>query len=199
MRRVRWLLPLLLLIVGALAGLLWRSSNRDSYGVYANASEVPRFEEVPLPFVHEYDGGRSLPFMASSALDVDGDGLPELYLGGGSRQRDGLFALRGGTFVDVSAGAGLDKGSDDASYGAASLDLDSDGDTDLLVARDSGLWLYRNEGGHFRGARATSPPTSGAPRSRGRPSSCAMTTGGPAASSTATRTGASGTTRRARG
>jgi len=110
-----------------------------------------RFVEVPLPFTHEADLDASLPFMASAAIDVDGDGVDEIFLGGGKGQADAIFRLE-----SVAGGFGrLDfafpKEAADATHGAASIDVDDDGRTDLFVVRPSGVWLYMNKGAAFSG------------------------------------------------
>ena len=46
------------------------------------------FVEASLPFTHEADLVNSLPFLASAALDINGDGTDELFLGGGDAQAD---------------------------------------------------------------------------------------------------------------
>lgn len=106
------------------------------------------FEEVPVPFVHRYTNQEGYSFLGASAIDVDGDGSMEAFVGGAEGQADALLAWRDGSLVDVIEGTGL---SDDeaATYGSAAVDLDADGDTDLVVGRSSGLTLYLNTGGIF--------------------------------------------------
>ena len=41
---------------------------------------VPTFSEVDLPFIHRYDK-RELPALGSSLIDVDGDGVEEVFIG----------------------------------------------------------------------------------------------------------------------
>jgi len=96
-----------------------------------------------------------LPFMAGIVIDVDGDGADEVFLGGGREQADGLFAFdqQAGAFRDVSAEHDLGKAEHDATMGGVSVDVDRDGWTDLIVARESGLWLYRNEAGRLSGGK----------------------------------------------
>lgn len=106
-----------------------------------------RFTEAELPFTHEADLVNSLPFLASAALDIDGDGQDELFLGGGDSQADAFFAFKNGKFERLNIS--IDKGDVDATHGAVSLDLDNDGDTDLLTARESGVWLHENNNGIF--------------------------------------------------
>jgi len=106
-----------------------------------------RFSSAELPFTHEADLDNSLPFLASAAIDIDGDGRDELFLGGGDSQADQILAFRDGGFTPL--GITLNKDEIDATHGAVSLDMDNDGDTDLLVARESGVWYHENKDGQF--------------------------------------------------
>lgn len=108
-----------------------------------------RFREVALPFQNVLDPKVSLPFMAAAAIDIDGDGREELFLGGGRGQADGLFRFDGSGFVPMGSGYALAKGENDATLGAASIDIDGDGRVDLLVARESGVWAHMNSASGF--------------------------------------------------
>jgi len=152
MRRLLRVLLLLPVLLVAFVAVRARLDARDPYpNVDIDPGVVPTFSEVELPFVHEHDADESLPFMGSAVIDVDGDGTEEVFLGGGYRQQDGLFAFREGRFVDISADSGLTKADRDTTFGAAVVDATGDGLSDLFVARDSGVYLYTNEGGRFRG------------------------------------------------
>ncbi len=105
------------------------------------------FKSVELPFVHDADLKNSLPFLASAAIDIDGDMQDELFLGGGDTQPDQFFKFSSGGFVPLDIK--LEKEASDASHGAANLDIDNDGDNDLFVARESGVWFHENLGGSF--------------------------------------------------
>ena len=114
-----------------------------------------RFARADLPFTNKTDLKASLPFMAAAALDVDGDGVDEVFLGGGKHQADGLFRFVQDHFEPL-AGVLPPKADDDASMGAASIDLNGDGRADLFVARESGIWLYESRPGGY-GARFLGP------------------------------------------
>ncbi|PKP82444.1 MAG: hypothetical protein CVT79_05855 [Alphaproteobacteria bacterium HGW-Alphaproteobacteria-18] len=124
------------------------------------------FEPVALDFQNRTDLTEktgSLPFMAGIVIDLDADGRDEIVLGAGRGQADGVFALAPEfkSMTDLSASHALDKGADDATMGGTSTDIDSDGLPDLLLARESGVWLFRNSGGSFsRGERVFVPPDS---------------------------------------
>ena len=105
------------------------------------------FKAASLPFTHEADLKGSLPFLASAAIDIDGDGTDELFLGGGDAQADAMFAFNNGGFKKLPLSFAKD--AVDATHGAATMDIDNDGDTDLFTARESGVWFHENKDGEF--------------------------------------------------
>src|SRR5262249_11664854 len=73
------------------------------------------------------------PSLGCRAADFDNDGRPDLVITGAGEQR--LFRNNGkGGFEDVTAKAGLDKLTA-VCLGATFIDLDQDGDLDLVVTR----------------------------------------------------------------
>lgn len=105
------------------------------------------FTQVPTDFTHVWKKG-SHPFTGASVIDVDGDGQFEIFVGGGNGQDDALLSYRNGRLVDIEHGTGLSNTS--ATYGSTAIDIDADGDTDLIVARENGVSLYLNDGGRFQ-------------------------------------------------
>lgn len=121
-----------------------------------------RFETIDAGFANASDITAltgSLPFMAAVVIDIDGDGRDEAFLGGGRAQQDALlsFDSRSGAFRDIAAAAGLSKSEGDATMGGGAIDVDGDGLPELFVARESGVYLYRNLGGRFEGGRIDLP------------------------------------------
>lgn len=133
---------ILLLLLSAFGALRFWQAEKTPQGETDLA-----FSTVDLPFIHEADLVNSLPFLASAALDIDGDGRDELFLGGGDTQADAFFAFNGTKFIKLPIS--IQKDDVDATHGAAHIDIDNDGDTDLFTARESGVWFHENQMGQF--------------------------------------------------
>ena len=135
---------LLFLIVALFATLTFLTS-KDRSNVYPSDLDglsLPEFDEQTINFVPTYDGTKTLPFTAGAIIDIDGDGIEELFLGGGMNQQDALFRFVDGSFTDITADTGWSKTTPDKTFSASSLDFDHDGDNDLLITRQSGVFLY---------------------------------------------------------
>ena len=116
----------------------------------AGLSDPEPFTQIPADFTHTWTKGTH-PFTGAAVIDVDGDGRFEVFVGGGEGQRDALLTYRNGRLVNIEEGTGLSNMS--ATYGSTAIDMDADGDTDLLVAREDGVYLYLNDGGRFQERR----------------------------------------------
>jgi hypothetical protein len=139
------------LIFGALACL------PQPAGADVQYVDVAAEAGLDFRYINGATGQRYMPEpMGSGAafFDYDGDGLLDLFIVNGayldpavhrSQPSDVLYRNEGdGTFVDVTAAAGVG----DSSYGmgAAAGDYDNDGDQDLYVTNFGPNVLYRNEG-----------------------------------------------------
>jgi len=103
------------------------------------------FQRVSTPKMGFYKG--ACPARQTGLVDFDGDGLLDVYVVCVRNTPNQLYRqLPGGKFVNVAREAGLDL-ADGGSF--AWLDVDNDGDMDLLWAGEHGFWLYANEGDHF--------------------------------------------------
>jgi len=131
---------------------------RAPRGLFSDCSEavlgrVPAWEEQLLPGLSAWrarlDTRLGVPLLGHAAGialgDVDGDGLEDLYLCQPGGLPNKLFLHQpDGTLVDRSADAGVDFL--DFSRAALLLDLDGDGDRDLVVTAAERLLFLANDG-----------------------------------------------------
>lgn len=127
------------------------------YVVDLAGTEVPTFVTHELPHDHSHSDATSLPFTGGAAIDVDGDGVDELFIGGGHGQLDVLYKFNGEGFDAVPDAAGIDKPEGGSSLGALVLDVNGDHQQDLIITRPTGIWLYTNNDGTFSGRKLDAP------------------------------------------
>ncbi|WP_199269598.1 CRTAC1 family protein [Formosa sp. L2A11] len=126
--------------------------NTDRNNPYKNTiadSLIPTFKEIPIDFTHQFNGTESLPVTASVLIDIDNDGVDELFLGGGYNQQDEIFSYKAGKFVSISKSVGLPVKEHSTTLSGASTDLDNNGFTDLILSREDGIVIYYNTNGKF--------------------------------------------------
>ncbi len=139
-----------MLVLAALAVVLWLYPRETIRRPPVEVDVVP-FEEVAVDFVHQWTDEQTFPFLGAAVIDIEGDGMWEVFVGGAAGQPDALLSYRDGALHNRIDGSGLSALT--ATYGATALDFDADGDSDLLVARNDGVFLYTNTGGVFSGER----------------------------------------------
>ncbi len=150
---------ILIFVVGFIlfivAGLSWVSWNdrKIDYDISSDGLVIPKFTHQTIPFVPSYDPTQTLPFAASAVVDIDGDGIEELFFGGGINQLDAFYRFDNGQFTDITESTGWKKELPDKTFSSVSLDLDEDGDSDLVITRQSGVFLYENTDGKFEGRK----------------------------------------------
>jgi hypothetical protein len=142
---------LLLVLIGL--GYYFYNDTRDPYVKGCDydvpGANIPTFTEVPFDFFHKFDIKRSLPLLGSCLIDVDADGIDEVFVGGGNDQKDVVYKYRNGFFEDISDKVNLPEKYATATLGAVSFDMDDDGAVDFLLAREDGVWIFKNENGKF--------------------------------------------------
>ncbi len=113
-------------------------------GCFESASRAKApFTPIPGDFVHQWNTDTH-PFPGAAVIDVDGDGTFEVFVGGGHSQADFLLRYEDGALVNIIHGTGLS--SPAATYGVRAIDLNRDGRTDLVTARNNGVMIYLNQG-----------------------------------------------------
>jgi len=158
-----WLFWVELIPAVVIAGLVWflgfffHQANTDRYPDQDIAS-VPSFETTTLPFSHEYTIEKSLPFFASAVIDIDNDGVDEIYLGGGLLQPDVIYAYQpDGSFKDISGPTNIGAAKNPETFGVAVLDVDENGWDDLVIARENDVFISYNTNGVFKEERLNLP------------------------------------------
>ena len=105
---------------------------------------IPTFTEISVDFEHQYNKKNAHPFLWGAMIDIDSDGIQEVFVWWGYNQSDALFKFQGNTFVNITEKSGFWRNAQ-TTYGALSIDVDQDNDVDLLVAKSNGVYLYTNE------------------------------------------------------
>ncbi len=148
LKKVMMVMALLIIVMMVMMIGKFTMDRQDDYSVDRTAVTVPSYKESIVKFDQGNAFEKSLPFMASAIIDIDNDGIEELFLGAGKSKSDGMFKFQDGALVAISGSAGIKK-ENVASYGSVVLDVNKDGKQDLLIAREDGIWLSTNQGGTF--------------------------------------------------
>ena len=143
------LIAVILILVLYLVYTGWATAFGFPYGKNnLNSGEYPEFTKFDISHEHFYNSKTALPVIGSAMIDVDGDGVDEVFLSGGEDQQDSLFKYTDNGFIEVSENHGVNKKlTGAASYGAAVIDYDRDGDSDMFLARNDGVYLFVNDNG----------------------------------------------------
>jgi len=141
------IIPIVIITVMGMVAGYFILDRQDDYDVDLAGVEVPTYKESAIFFNQGNDFSNSLPFLASAIIDIDGDGTEELFLGGSKNTSDGLFKFKDNKLTAIEGAGGITNST--ASMGSVVLDVDKDGQQDLLVAREDGIWLHYNNKGTF--------------------------------------------------
>lgn len=134
------------------------------------------FEDVAYGAGIGFDlNGKPQAGMGVDCADVDGDGLPDIFVTNFSEELNTLYQNQGdGNFEDVTANVGLGSGFGPLGFGTKMFDVDNDGDLDVHVTNGHVIdnvklyqshlsyaqrdLLYENLGGRFRDVTDQSGP-----------------------------------------
>ena len=150
-------LPLIPIGLIAMVAIRFKLDARIDYDVSTENVTIPKFTEVEIDFEHHYEKATSIQTAGGAIVNVDNQGAEELFLGGGEGQDDHVFRFQGGKFIDITSEVGFEKTETDATLSATALDVDQDGDDDLIITRTTNIWLYTNDGGKFTGKNLNVP------------------------------------------
>jgi len=140
MRVLMVVLALLLTLIVGVISLSYLKSHGQPYSQEIDAKLIPIFTPASLDFVHVHDES-ALPMIASAIIDIDGDLIPELFLGGGRHQPDAVFRYTETGFVAIEGAGAITKDLADASYGAGTIDVDNSRCIDKPSWSSDGEWI----------------------------------------------------------
>ena len=157
---IKWIVGILLLIVVGLLIMVivrFRNDAKIPYTVSTEGITVPTYDEIVLPFSQNYVKADQIQATGGCVFNLD-DGPEELFLAGGQDQNDVIYRFEDDEFVDITADIGYEREDlSEATMSATSLDVDHDGDDDLIVTRKNSIWLYTNEDGKLSGEKLDAP------------------------------------------
>lgn len=134
------------------------SDRSIDYDVALGNTVVPEFDEITIEFENTMDESTSLPFAAGAIIDVDNDGIEELFIGGAAGQNDAIMSYNSTGFTDITSSTGFKKPElNDATFAASVIDVDNNGYADMIISRTSAVWLYKNMGGQFTAEKLDIP------------------------------------------
>ena len=104
---------------------------------------VPTFTEVQNQFEHTLaKWPTSFNVLDAKATNVTGGSTSEILITGGLGQFNALIALENGVAKDLTDEYGLSGNPSEAAYSIVVGDIDNDGDDEILIGTDSGIYLY---------------------------------------------------------
>lgn len=144
-------LSLITIIILAVLLLAFRfgTDGNNSYDNKIENGITPKFSEVLIDFNQQHNGKKSLPVIASSLIDINNDGVDEIFFGGGFDQQDQLFQYKNNAFTSISKKVNLPQKSNLTTLASASADFDNNGFSDLIISREDGITIYYNTQGVF--------------------------------------------------
>lgn len=140
---------LILLALVVVLGFFWKDANCDKYDTSIDKALIPTFTSVELPFTHQYNSEKSLPIAPSAMIDIDNDGVDEVWFGGGLNQNDAIFKFENNKFIEITSQVNFGNKGNFTSTGVATADFDDNGFQDIIISREDGLHLYYNSNGTF--------------------------------------------------
>ena len=156
-RRILWFIPIFLVILLLIVIIKFRLDANVPYEVSTEGVEIPTYTTIELDFDHQYTASKSIQVLGAAIIDLDHKGAEELFIGGGRGQEDILYRYEDWAFKDITKDVNYSKGTEEATLSSISLDVDNDGDDDLIISRSFGIWIYTNDKGKLTGKKLDLP------------------------------------------
>lgn len=152
-RKIIWafciIIALVVFAVCIVLFLLWNNT-RDPYKNIVDSDSIPKFNQIALDAWHKFNSESSLPMRWSALIDLDNDGIDEIFLGWWAWQNDKIYRYWWDEFIDISSQYKFWKMLSDHTLAASSVDLDGNWYTDLIVSRTGTVTAYYNSWAWFK-------------------------------------------------
>lgn len=119
-----------------------RAKNAYATFVAEKNNVVPTFTELQSGYRHAFTDHNAQPMMDLIVFDPKGDGSQAVMVTGAKGQPDGVLIYEKGSMKNVAKELGLEGQINDSSYGLAAADIDGDGLQEVIVARQTGVYIY---------------------------------------------------------
>ena len=140
-----FVLVVIAMMMAMMGMMFWNVSKATMGGedfAAQNPDLVPSFKETNTGFSHQYRGHIAQTVLDIVAFDPIGDGTQAIAVTGGEGQKDALLVYKNGSFVDLEQDFATGGEAEDISYAMAAADIDGDGREELIVGRQSGVYIY---------------------------------------------------------
>ena len=101
-KRIAGIILTLIVLLVIIVAVKFSTDRNNPYNNAIADNLIPTFKEIPIDFTHQFNGTESLPVTASVLIDIDNDGVDELFLGGGYNQQDEIFSYKEGKFNKIA-------------------------------------------------------------------------------------------------
>ena len=123
--------------------------NKIRYG-YLLSTIFAKDNEIYGDFLHKYPGKQTNTWFYASGTPINIGNQEAIFVTGGQGQDDALLVYDSSQNSMKNIIDKTNLSSKKATYGAVSIDLDKDGHSDLIVAREDGVTLYKNIKGTYK-------------------------------------------------
>ena len=149
MKRILFFIVVIVAILIVTIVVRFKIDRVIDYDVQTGDIAVPKFIEKRFDFYQFMDDSLSLPFIASAVIDINNDGVEELFIGGGPGQKDVFYEFKDNQFSRLTEIVYSKEVLDETTFASSAVDFDRNGFTDLIISRTNGVWLYLNSGSEF--------------------------------------------------